>query len=339
MTDMRGTGWACAALAALLAVAAGAPAGAGEAAPDKVKVRLDWIIRGNHAMFFVAKEKGYFKAENIDVEVIHKGNGSLNTMTLVGSNQYDFGFGDLPTLCVARAKGVPVVSLVVVNQRSPLALVALKGTGLKTPKSMEGKSVGINPAASTYVFFQALMAANHVDRKKITETTVPPPSEAFLLTRKVQAIPGYIDAEVPELEARAGGPGSLEILLGSEYGYELLGSGMLTSDKMIKERPDLVRRFTRAYLRAFQDVIKNPREAVEILAKDNPEVVEKKDVMLKQLEADIQHTFTSEDSKAHGLGWNPPRKWKVTHDTLLRLKVTENPVQPLSALYSNDFLK
>jgi len=114
---------------------------------------------------------------------------------------------------------------------------------------------------------------------------------------------------------------------------------MLTSEKMIKERPDLVRRFTRAYQRAFQDVLKNPQEAVEILAKHNPEVVEKKDVMLKQLDADIKYTFTSDDSKANGLGWNPPKKWQATHDTLLKLNVIEKAVPNINSLYSNDFLK
>jgi NitT/TauT family transport system substrate-binding protein len=290
-------------------------------------------------MFFVAKEKGYFKNENVDIELIHKGNGSVNTMTLVGKNEYDFGFGDLPTLAVAKSKGVPVATLVVVNQRSPMALVALKGAGVKNPKDVEGKVMGVHPAGSTYIFYQALMAANGVDRKKITEATVPVPYESFLLTKKVQIITGYIDAEIPELEAKAGGVGSLEIVLGADYGYDLLGSGMLTSEKMIKERPELVRRFTRAYLRAFQDVLKNPQEAVEILAKNNPEVVEKKDVMLKQLDADVKFTFTSDDTKANGLGWNPPRKWQATHDTLLRLNVIEKAVPNVSSLYTNDFLK
>ena len=320
-----------------LVAATGAVASAAEA--DKVKIRLDWVIRGAHAMFFVAKEKGYFKNENVDMELIHKGNGSVNTMTLVGKNEYDFGFGDLPTLTVAKSKGVPVASLVVVNQRSPMALVALKGTGIKTPKDVEGKVMGVHPSGSTYIFYQALMAANGVDRKKVTEATVPVPYESFLLTKKVQIITGYIDAEIPELEAKAGGVGSLEIVLGADYGYDLLGSGMLTSEKMIKERPDLVRRFTRAYLRAFQDVIKNPQEAVEILAKYNPEVVEKKDVMLKQLDADVKFTFTSDDTKANGLGWNPPKKWQATHDTLLKLNVIEKAVPNINSLYTNDFLK
>ncbi len=314
------------------------PWSVGAQAPDHVKVRLDWLIRGNHAPFFVAQEKGYFRNEGIVVDRIDKGNGSVNTMTLVGSGQYEFGFGDLPTLATARAKGVPVTSLVVVNQQSPLAMIALKGTGLRAPKDLEGKVVGIQPSGSTYIFYLAFLKANKIDRSKITEATIPVPYENFLLTRKVQVIPGYIDAEIPELEAKAGGPGSLEIVLGAKYGYNGYGSGMLTSDRMIKEHPDLVRRFTRAYVRGFQDVTRNIREAADILAKYNPEVAEKKDVMMEQLAADMQFTFFSTDTKAHGLGWQSLPRWKYTIDILRDQGVITAALRP-DDVFTNAFLR
>ena len=71
--------------------------------------------------------------------------------------------------------------------------------------------------------------------------------------------PGYIDAEVPELEAKAGGPGSLSIMQGSDFGYIVYGSGLFTSEKMIAEKSDLVQRFVNAYMQAFADVIKESR--------------------------------------------------------------------------------
>ena len=71
-------------------------------AQDKVSVQLDWVVRGNHAMFFVAKEKGYFAKQAIDITAIRRGTGSPNAMRLVGNGDADFGFGDLPTLALAR---------------------------------------------------------------------------------------------------------------------------------------------------------------------------------------------------------------------------------------------
>jgi len=89
-------------------------------AADKVTVQLDWVVRGNHAMFFVGKEKGFFRKNNIDVSEIRKGSGSPDAMRFVGNGNADFGFGDFPTLVVARSQDVPVVALAAVNQQSPL---------------------------------------------------------------------------------------------------------------------------------------------------------------------------------------------------------------------------
>src|SRR3984885_11720903 len=86
-------------------------------AADKVNVQLDWVVRGNHAMFFVGKEKGFFAKNDVDVSEIRKGSGSPDAMRLVSNENSDFGFGDLPTLVVARSQDVPVVALAAVNQQ------------------------------------------------------------------------------------------------------------------------------------------------------------------------------------------------------------------------------
>jgi len=287
-------------------------------AQDKVSVQLDWVVRGDHAMFFVAKEKGYFARQGIDVTAIRRGTGSPNAMRLVGNGNADFGFGDLPTLALARSQNVPVVALVAVNQHSPLAMLALaKKFKLNTPHDLKGLNIGVQPAGSTYVFLTALLKANGMSMADIKQSTVNPPYENYLLLGRVDAVPGYLDAEVPELEAKAGGPGSLSILQGSDFGYVVYGSGLFTSEKMIAEHSDVVQRFVNAYVQAFADVIKNPNEAVDLTIKDNPEYAEKKDVLMGQLEADIKHTFFSPDTKAHGIGWMTEDTWQKTINTLV----------------------
>ena len=102
-------------------------------------MQLDYVVRGNHAMFFVAKEKGYFEKQGIDVTAIQKGTGSPNAMRLVGNGNAEFGFGDLPTLAVARSQDVPVVALVAVNQHSPLGMLALASKHkLTKPQDLKG---------------------------------------------------------------------------------------------------------------------------------------------------------------------------------------------------------
>src|ERR1043165_5747793 len=94
-------------------------------AQDQVSVQLDWVPRGNHAMFFVAQEKGYFKENGINVTAIRKGTGTPAALRLVANGHADFGFGDLPTLAVSRSQGLPVVAIAAVNQHSPLAMISL----------------------------------------------------------------------------------------------------------------------------------------------------------------------------------------------------------------------
>ena len=276
----------------------------GALAADNVTVQLDYVVRGNHAMFFVAKKKGYFEKQGIDVTAIQRGTGSPNAMRLVGNGNADFGFGDLPTLAVARSQDVPVVALAAVNQHSPLGMLALASKHkLTKPQDLKGLNVGVQPSGSTYVFLKAFLAANGMSLNDIKQSTVTPPYENYLLLGRVDTVPGYIDAEVPELEAKAGGPGSLSIMQGSDFGYTVYGSGLFTSEKMIAEHSDVVQRFVNAYMQAFADVIKSPQEAADIIIEANPEYAAKKDVLVKQIEADIKGTFFSPDTKTNGIGW------------------------------------
>lgn len=308
-------------------------------AADKVTVQLDYVVRGNHAMFFVAKKKGYFEKQGIDVTAIQRGTGSPNAMRLVGNGNAEFGFGDLPTLAVARSQDVPVVALAAVNQHSPLGMLALSSKlKLTKPEDLKGLNIGVQPSGSTYVFLKAFLAVNKMTLDDIKQSTVTPPYENYLLLGRVDAVPGYIDAEVPELEAKAGGPGSLSIMQGSDFGYAVYGSGLFTSEKMIAEKSDVVQRFVTAYMQAFADVAKNPHEAADIVVEMNPEYASKKDVLIKQIEADVNHTFFSADTKANGIGWMTKDAWEKTTKILLDQGAMKQPIK-VEAAFTDTYLK
>lgn len=327
-------GVAAAALAALAVVA-----GASARAADEVKVQLDWVVRGNHAMFFVAKEKGYFEKNGIVVTTIQRGSGSGNTMRLVGNGNAEFGFGDLPTLAVARSQNVPVVAIAAVNQKSPMAMIAIaKKFMLKKPQDLKGLNLAVQPSGSTYIFTKAFLAANGMSESDIKPATVSPPYENYLLLGRVDAVPGYVDAEVPELEDKAGGPGSLSIMLGSTWGYDVYGSGLITSERMIAEHPDLVQRFVTAYLQAFNDVIDDPKAAADIVIRANPEYQAKRDVLIAQLEADIRWTFLNDDTKANGIGFMTRRGWEGTVKTLVAQGAMKQAID-IDAAFSDRFVR
>jgi NitT/TauT family transport system substrate-binding protein len=306
-------------------------------ANDKVTVQLDFIIRGGHAMFFVAQKQGLFAKNGIDIAEINTGTGSLNTMRQVGSGTGDFGFGDFPTLVIARSQTVPVVGIAVVNEQSPLGMIALATAPLKTPKDMEGRSVGLSPAGSTLLFFKAFANANHLDQSKIDIHTVNPPAQTAFILRQVDTIPGYIDAEIPEIEAHTGGPGTLSFMLGSDWGVTAYGSGLFTTDKMIAAKPDLVKRFVAAYVAAFGETIRHPDAAVDAIIDAHPELAKFRPVYLEQLQADIARTFTNAATKEHGLGYMPDATSHGTISMLVEQKMIPAPIDPAAA-FNNNFL-
>jgi NitT/TauT family transport system substrate-binding protein len=322
-------------LAAAIAIVASTAA----FAVDKVNVQLDYVVRGNHAMFFVAKKKGYFEKEGIEVASIQRGTSSQNAMRLVGNGNAEFGFGDLPTLAVARSQDVPVVALAAVNQHSPLGMLALSAKHkLDKPIDLKGLNVGVQPSGSTYIFLKAFLAANKMTLTDVQQSTVNPPYENYLLLGRVDAVPGYIDAEVPELEAKAGGRGSLAIMQGSDFGYAVYGSGLFTSEKLIAEKSDLVQRFVNAYMMAFADVIKSLEEAADIIVESNPEYAAKKEVLVKQLQADVRGTFFSADTKANGVGWMTKEGWEKTAAILLEQGAMTRAINA-EAAFTDKYLK
>lgn len=313
--------------------------GTGGGDVDTVTVQLDYQVRGNHGMFFVADELGYFADEGIEVEAINTGSGSPDALRLVGGGGADFGFADLPSLVTARSQNVPVVALAAVNQVTPLGLCTLAdNVELAAVSDLEGLTVGVHPAGSTYIFYQALVAANDVDRAQIEEVTVTPPYENYLIQNQVDAVICYIDAEVPLLEDAAGGEGSLSILLGSDNGYDAYGSGLFTTEEMIENDPDLVQRFTNAYLRAFEYVNENPEETAQLLADSSAELADNTDLFTRQLQADIDHTFTSPTTEATGLGAMDEAMWQSTIDILAGQGVLEGEPPAATDVFDSTFV-
>jgi NitT/TauT family transport system substrate-binding protein len=323
------------ALAALLLAALAAPS----RAADPVTIQLDWVPRGAHAMFFVARDSGFFAAQGIEIAAIRPGTGSVAALRLVGNGTADFGFGDLPTLAVSRASGVPVTALAAVNQRSPLAMIALAKTRrLTRPQDLRGLTIGIDPTGSTMIFFNALLAANAMKPNALRTVVMTPPYEDTLLQGKVDAIPGYIDAEVPLLESKAGGPAALSVLLGADFGYRVYGSGLFASNATLRDEPYLVQRFVQAYKQAFTFTIANPDQAIAIMVKAAPAGAPSRELLRAQLQADIERTFVSDNTKAHGLGWMTTGAWQRTIKVLREQGALKGEL-PVRKVFTTRFLE
>jgi NitT/TauT family transport system substrate-binding protein len=303
-------------------------------ADDKVVLGLDWLVLGRHAGFFVAKQNGYYQKEGIDVQ-IERGYGAADAVKRLAAGQTHFAFGDAGSVVLARAQGIEAKAVAMVYARAPFVLWTRADANIKKPKDLEGKSIGSPAGASVRVLFPAFAKLTGVDGEKINWVTVDVTGlYPLLFSGKVNAI---VDFELgwPTISKKAAEAGvKLEPFRFADYGFEMYSNAILATDAMIKDKPDLVRRFVKASLEGYKEAFNNPEAAGAILAKSFPQLdpgsAAEEVVIVRSLAA-------SPEAKAQGLGYISPEKMTRTRDIVAETYNVQKVI-PVENLYTNRFL-
>lgn len=287
-------------------LAALALAGAGAAtaqAQTKIRFTLDWRFEGPAAAFLLALDKGYYAAEGLDVTV-DTGNGSREAIPRVASGTYDLGFGDVNSLIRFRDEnpGVNVKAVMMVYDRPPFAIIGRKSKGITADiKSLDGKKFGAPAADAAYAQWPIFKAVNKIDDSKMKFENVGfPVREPMLATGEVDAVFGFSISSVINLKARGVPESDIVNMLMSDYGVELYGNVIMASPKLQQENPEAIRKFIRAFTKAWRDVVKDPAAGVDSVLKRND--VAKKDVELDRLNMLLAQNVLTPYVLANGIG-------------------------------------
>lgn len=168
----------------------------------KVNALLDWKASMQNAAFYLAKSRGYY--ENADLEVsISEGNGAPEATALIGSGTYDIGISSGAATVIGIAKGLPVVAVAQMYQRTPTVIYSFADKGIKKPKDLYGKTIGINYNSINADEYRAFLAATKLDKSKIKEVAVGFGAEP-LLSGNADGLLDYADNEPVILEVRTG---------------------------------------------------------------------------------------------------------------------------------------
>lgn len=271
-------------------------------AQTAVKFSLDWKFEGPAAPFTVAIDKGYFKAEGLDV-TIDTAAGSLEPITRVASGTYDMGIGDINSLVKFRDAnpGVPIKAVYMFYNKPAFSIVGRKSRGVSAPKDLEGKKLGAPPADGAYAQWPIFTQANGIDPAKVTIVSVGfPVREPMLASGEVDAITGFSFSSYINLKDRGVPANDITVLLMADHGVNLYGNAVMVNPKFAAEKPEAVRAFLRALTKGIQETIKNPTESVESVVKRND--VAKKDVELERLQMAIRDNIMTDEVKSHGFG-------------------------------------
>jgi NitT/TauT family transport system substrate-binding protein len=282
-----------------LAVALAATAAS---AQQPVKFTLDWKFEGPAAPFVVAIDKGYFKAEGLDVTIDTAG-GSLEPLNRIASGTYDIGFGDINSLIKFRDANpnVPIKAVFMVYNKPPFSIVGRKSRGVAKPKDLEGKKLGAPAPDGAYAQWPIFVKANGIDAAKVTIENVGfPVREPMLAAGQVDAITGFSFSSYINLKDRGVPADDITVLLMADYGVNLYGNTIIVNPKFAAEKPEAVKAFLRAFTKGLQETVKSPATAVDSVIKRND--VAKKEVELERLNMAIKDNILTDEVKKNGFG-------------------------------------
>lgn len=253
-----------AALAAVIAAGAGFLPGVAMA-ETAIKFTLDWKFEGPAAGFLLALDKGYFKAEGLDV-TIDSGNGSVEAIPRVATGAYQMGFGDINSLIkfLDEDPSQKIKAVMMVYERPTFAVVGRKSLGVtEDPKSLEGKKLGAPPPDGAFAQWKAFKDAAKIDDSAITIESIGfPVREPMLAKGDVDAVFGFAFSVILNLKAQGIADEDIATILMAENGLNLYGNSVLVNSDFAAENPEAVKGFLKALAKGFADAVANPEEGV-----------------------------------------------------------------------------
>ena len=293
-------------------------------AAEAVTVRLKWFNQAQFAGFYVAQERGDYKAAGLDVNVQPGGPDFPAVQMVTGGNE-QFGVTGADQVLIARSKGVPIVALAVIYRRNPFVMFSLQKSGISKPADWVGKKVGVKIGGNEELIYRAVLAKAKIDKSQLTEIPVKF-DIAPLLAGTIDVWPGYLINEV--LAAQEHGFG-VNIVAPSDYGIDLYADTLFTTEAMLKGKPSVVHDFVAATLKGWNAAIAAPEEAAKITVKYGDKLTY--DHELAMMKASVP--LLKPDGKP--VGFMDAAGWSSAQDLLLdagfqkaRIDVAKAFVQP-----------
>src|SRR5712672_437256 len=279
---------------------AGRPASQGASNMDRIK--LFGMLAGAAAPYFVAIDKGYYKAEGLNVTV-DSGPGSVAGIARVAAGTYPIGFFDINSLVKFRDQNPDkrVQAVLMMYDKPAFAIGTTAKTGIAKPKDLEGRVLGAPAADGAFAQWKAFVKENGIDESKVKIENVGfPVREPMLAEGKVDAITGCSFSMYYNLLQKGLKPEDIKTMLMADYGLVLYGNAIMVNPDYAKDNPKLVAGFVRGTIKGVIDTIKDPDAAIKSVMKRNDTGDEK--IELDRLKMSLRDNFVTPWVTANGFG-------------------------------------
>ncbi len=252
---------------AILATAIAGWTGAASAA-DKLTLQLKWVPQAQFAGYYVAQAKGFYKDAGLDV-TIKSGGPDINPSQVIAGGGADVVVDWLPSALATREKGVPLVNIAQIFQKSGMMLTCRKDSGITKPEDFKGKTLGVWFAGNEYPFLAWMSKLGYStsganpDVKILKQGFNVDPllqkQAPCISTTTYNEYQQVLEAGVPESE--------LVNFRYQDIGVATLEDGLYTLEKSLKDPAmvDKLARLVKATVKGWEYATKNQDEAVKIV--------------------------------------------------------------------------
>ncbi|NMA11642.1 MAG: ABC transporter substrate-binding protein [Chloroflexi bacterium] len=299
---------------------------------DSFTLPVGFVPNVQFAPFYVGLEKGFFSEQRIDLQLDHS--METDTVALVGADKLPFGICSGEQVLLGLNQGLSLKYILNWYQRYPVGIVSLADANIKSVTDLKGKKVGIPVlSGASYIGLEALLLENQMKDQDLKLESIGYSQVEMLTSGKIDAAVIYVANEPVQLQLL----GFTTDLIRVSDSISMIGNGLITNEKTLKENPDLVKRMATALVKSIEYTEENPDEAYEICKKyvdnlanaDNQEL--QKQVMIESiaLYKDVDNRKTGVSSET---------AWINMSDVMKRMGLIQESVDPHNA-YTNEFVE
>ncbi len=236
---------------------------------DRVRFALDWTPNTNHSGLYLARERGFYKEESIDIEFVES---DMNFIEMVASDAAAFGMAAQEQVLQARASmaNIPVVAIAAVIQHNTSGFASPVDRGIKSARDFEGKTYSGWGTELELSILKTLMEQSGADFDAVK--IINQSAGNFIASMETEADFAWIyygwDGMICEQEDYP----IHFIPINAIEALDFYSPVIITNEKTIRERPDLVRRFLKATAQGYTEAILHPKDAVASLMSEAPEL-------------------------------------------------------------------
>ncbi|HZH61903.1 MAG TPA: ABC transporter substrate-binding protein [Metabacillus sp.] len=291
---------------------------------SKAKLVTNWFAQPEHGGNYAALQQGFYEDEGLDMTV-EPGGPQVSATQIVASGEAQFGYTQAEDLLIARDKGIPLVAIGAIFQKSPQVLITHEGT-VAGFEDLNNKTVYTAPGSGYWEYIKS--AYNLTEVKEMSYTG----SLATFIEDENAVTQGYVTSEPYSLDEQGV---KNDYLFIHDSGFETYANIIFTTEKVIKENPELVQAFMNATVKGWEFYRENWEEVNPFIQEANPELTLEKMEYGAKTEEEL---IFGGEAEEHGFGYMSQERWSMLQEELLKLGIIKNK-EDVTNTFTTEFLE